>query len=568
MGWTHKSTGLVQTNLPAAWSGRNQIETVAYVQGATSGYDLNQFKPAVASFDSGDVMGTRGDQTPDWTGDLHKPHTALTDIRYRFYVIPEEIRLVNPAINTALEFILWNTWPEVQTVVASTSSDLAVIDPDLDVADVVQANEYFTTSFVILDGSADINGTMTFTFTDEIVIVPVIGSLSSTFNIVPDVPVKETWEFLTDVIQSHNGNEQRIALRNKPRVTLDFRVDILDFEQRREQYITAFRNMGFAATIPMYQHATKVTQDAAAGATKVFFDPTMTQMREGEQIVIIDPMDDSFQIGIIGTMDADGANTTGTFSDPIAKRMFVFPASPMLLADGSGITTYKITGKMNIKASNIQSQDIIRTDNVQSLTTLDGHPIMEKRLMAGTLTESFNRRREVMDNETGLSTVQLYGDLHPNVAGVKKWQINRYDGTSEDYMRLFIDTVRGGQKAWLLPTFMPDMILNSEPADGGGELNVVGSDYIDFFSSHESWQYVMLQYGSEAPTYHQTSNINVQPDGSTTLTITPGLALGVNDDITMISFLNRVRGADRIMRTHQEQTTEYSWAVTTMDQAS
>ena len=560
MSWPSIFTGPVATSLPGGWTGRLQSSITGYSQGVQS------LAPNadVLSFSAANVSGTRGDQSPPSTVNYRRPGHHLYDYRWRFWAVPDyTLRLVNPSVGADLPFVLWNTWPQNETLASVVVSDPLILDPALEPTNIIRANEYFGTSFQILDGTNDINETMTFNFTSEGVVITVIGSLASTFNIVPDVPVREDWEFLTDIIRSHNGSEQRIALRKNPRLSTQFRVDILDFKDRRDQYITTFRNMGLSATVPLYQHATKVTQATGPGSSKVYFDPNRTQMQVGQQIVVIDPRTDAFQLGLVASIDADGANISGSFADSIDERWFVFPGAAFLLKNDSGISTYKLTGKLNIQGEGIGSVSLIRQGNTATLTTLNGLPIMERRIKAGHLSELFDRRREVIDNETGLPDIKRYSETYSDVGGVKKWEINRYDGAAEDYMRKFIDTARGAQKSWLLPTWMPDLILAATPADGAAQLLVQSTNYVDFFHIPEPWNYLMIQYNDGSPiTYHEVTNAQIV-DGNTEITINPALALGDNEAIDMISFLNRVRGEDRITRTHYEQMTEYSWSVRT-----
>lgn len=81
-----------------------------------------------------------------------------------------------------------------------------------------------------------------------------------------ETPIKETLEFLTDVLPSHNGKEKRIQLRSKPRQTFGYKVPTQAW-----QMASSF-NTGYAAirdrwAVPVWtesQYVGSVIQDASA----------------------------------------------------------------------------------------------------------------------------------------------------------------------------------------------------------------------------------------------------------------------------------------------------------------
>jgi len=562
MSWPSIFPGPITTELPGGWPDVRQSNTVNYVQGITRGAGPDVF----SAFGSSNVGGVRGDRSPPYSGQIHLAASPTTDMRYRFYVVPVEIKLVNPPLNTDLVYELWNTFPENQTLNSIAISD-PIITSDLQPPDTINAGVLFPAVYQIGSTNTDIDATITLTFDDEIVVVPLFGSIASTFTLIPDVPVTEDWQFLTEVIRAFDDTEQRIALRKNPRRSISFDVEVIDFRQRREQYITLFRNMGLAATVPQFMHGTRLTQDSPINTNQVFFDPELTQVQSGQPIVFLDPLTEVFEIGNVTVVNSDGATLAGNLSQSLDTNFVVFPAISYLLEMGSGITTQQVTGRMKVTGDSLSFPPLERDNAVVTIQEIGGLPIMDKRFIRNGLQENFSRRVEALDNETGLIKVEQFADPHSVVEGPKSWAFNRYDRTSEDYFRAFINRVRGAQKAFFLPTWMPDFELNAVPALGASQINVTNQDYETFFSQFPTWQYIMLQYKTLEPTFHQVTATEGELDGSLTLTISPSLAPGDENalNITMISFLNRVRGDDRIRRSHDITRTQYTWNTRTVD---
>jgi hypothetical protein len=107
---------------------------------------------------------------------------------------------------------------------------------------------------VAVQGQAEINGTITVNFTGFAGLVTTITGLRLiTFSFEPNwrEPVIESLEWLTDVLTSHSGKEQRIALRTNPRraikylYTLDYQNKVSNFES----YLWGWQHRVFAVPV-------------------------------------------------------------------------------------------------------------------------------------------------------------------------------------------------------------------------------------------------------------------------------------------------------------------------------
>lgn len=495
--------------------------------------------------------------------------TQYTDYRFRFWAIPEELRLSSPTINTDIPFLIWNTHPEQQALTSLTVSGSNVLSFDVSLNDVFRDHELATINMQIGPGEPNIDALVSFSFTDGIVALPVIATVSETFNLVPDVPVQETWEYLTDIITNHNGQEQRIALRKNPRRSMQFRVDILDLEDRQKQYTLLFKNFGLQAIIPAYHHATQITQTTPIGGSKLFFDPELTQMRVGESIVAINPETEDANIASVTALEPDGAIIGSTVGEEITPAWYVYPAHAMILRDGSGIEMQQVSGKMNIRADGFSSPSVPRPDAIVLIQQLDGINIMDRRPLISA-DENFSYRLERLDFETGVIDLQRLGDPHPRIEGARRWKVSRYDTKTrdEDFFREFIDDCRGAHKAWLLPTWFPDLTYNSGASELSGVIAVNELNYADLFHKHETWQRIMIEYDNDLPpSFHNVQSATVNAEGTVTnLSLNPVL----DDDprvsqIKTISFLLKVRGSDTIRRAHYALDTFYTWSFKTVD---
>lgn len=90
----------------------------------------------------------------------------------------------------------------------------------------------------------------------------------------------------TDILAAHDQTEQRRALRIKPRRTHRFSVTALD--AREAQFLASFLYAGpdLELAVPFWPHATRLTADAAQGATTLALDTTDRDFYAGQSALL------------------------------------------------------------------------------------------------------------------------------------------------------------------------------------------------------------------------------------------------------------------------------------------
>ena len=72
-----------------------------------------------------------------------------------------------------------------------------------------------------------------------------------------------TIQYLTEVIESFDGTEQRIALRDQPRVSLTYQY-LLD-DSSLAEFDIKYGNFGGKLIVPMWAHASELTKEVSVG---------------------------------------------------------------------------------------------------------------------------------------------------------------------------------------------------------------------------------------------------------------------------------------------------------------
>jgi hypothetical protein len=361
--------------------------------------------------------------------------------------------------------------------------------------------------------------------------------------VVPEVPVKETWQYSTVVNIAERGKEQRSCLRAAPRVNMTFNALIMDESERRDVYQMLFKFISRVFNYPLYSHGTKLDAAALAGDTKLYFDPATTDMRAGEAIALIDPVTMRTTLGTIVTVDSDGATTEALPVD-VPRHWYVAPAPVFRASTNVGFNMGAIGGDFTLSMLGAQSRAVLRPGQSSGLlTTIDGMLLLDKRPLADDdVDEGFDQNVEWLDNGIAPPEPRTNWET-PFISGERSFLVHRPSGM--DYWRAVADNLRGRWKPFLMPTFRNDLPLYETPALSATEIKTSNVQFFDFWRS-KAWRYIRIQ-SSAGVIYRKINEVVDSYDADGTplymtlkLSASIGAGAGANENM-MISFCNTCR---------------------------
>jgi hypothetical protein len=135
-----------------------------------------------------------------------------------------------------------------------------------------------------------------------------------------------------------------------------------------------------------------------------------------------------------------------------------------------------------------------------------------------------------------------------------------------DYFRLFLETMRGKQKSFYIPSYRQDLSLNSVPADSAGILDIKGLRYSGFYFDNPAFKQLAIFTASGV---HYTVVSSVTPDVNLNdqVQLATPLPTGAGwTQISAISFLMLSRlASDEIALTHQSLDTFITLPIKSVD---
>lgn len=490
---------------------------------------------------------------------------------YQIWVIPSVLVAQNPRINVPIPFNIWNAYPFTNEVVSIVGTDDTGLELSFLPGDPWRAIEFKEVTITILPSAPiQIEASYLFNFEAGVGRFRFEAVIADFVQMRPDPPVTEVWDWLTDVIVAYDGSEQRIALRKSPRRSTSYEIGLENEDDRRKQYNRWLKNLATRLVFPYYQYSSRITQTSLIGDVNVYFDTTITDVRAGGYIVVLNEETETGALVKILTVFDTYIVSDSPLQFNITKGSIAAPAYSSRISNNTGYDWFQVHGRLKVEAQVLDIQaSFSRPGSVAVIETLNGLPILTERPIAtgGPSSDRFDIDYEVIDSQTGLLDIKASW-LHPYVDMTRRFAVRRHaEPIKMDYWRDFLDTIRGRWKAFYFPTWLDDLPVIENPTVSGNTLRVYSNDYVASYFPYETYKQVQIELRDGRFLYRTVLTAVSDVPGENTLSLTPAFGDNPEDvDIVRVGFLNLARlGLDRVSLMHSHQRTEIELNIRTTD---
>jgi len=385
------------------------------------------------------------------------------DYYLRIHCTPLGINLGTIATTQERQFFIWNAYPynpvNLYEILISDQSGI-IIEGQSTPYEFSPLQELTYDLTVDYIGTPVIYSEILFDFSDYPDPLPLIltGDRIIKFDVVPEVPVIETWEWLTDIIDSDDGSEQRISILGEvPRIEQNINVIFENQTELRSFYTNLLICKGFL-WVPEFQYATRVTSESSVGELNIYFDNSKIDVRELEYILIKTPT--GSEVIKIETIESFGCTTIPLIFD-IPLGSFVIPGSAVSIEDNSYLERFATNevGKTTLNCKLLrQRESLARAGSSFTFDTFLDTIVLDDRSLADDLLKDvlFAGLKSV-DNQTGLESLISRWD-YSRTGTDKSFKFNRVSNYEKlDYWKLFFAHCRGQCKKFWVPTYREDL---------------------------------------------------------------------------------------------------------------
>lgn len=366
-------------------------------------------------------------------------------------------------------------------------------------------------------------------------------------RLAPD-SIRQAIRYRTDVIAAWSGLESRISLATIPRESLQLAA-LLDDGDLREVRAQLFAAPAATVRLPLRAEDAPALADIT-GVT-LTIDTTLADWPAiGGAVLVENLAGQAYTGNVVNVTGYPGAATVVTLdvappsgqSYPAGSR--VAPLVTVYLADGAGGARLAVAaGRLQLAGTVQPPRTVIGTG--ATLTTFDGLTVMDRRLNAEHPAAEQNLGRLQAFDAGGAMYTRTPVD-HPEI---RRSHVVMVRGKAErQWLRLFLQAVRGRQVAWLLPTWKPDLVLVSQPLAAATTVLIdsTEADYLASWWPSSAHRRLQLEHADGSVTYVTVGGAVDNGNGTQTLTVSSVGAM--LSPITTVSLLELVRlEADEIV---------------------
>ena len=459
----------------------------------------------------------------------YKSLSFLDDYYYRIHIVPSRIDAGILVTDSVREVLIWNAHFTAKSYTGFTGTGTAGINvnPPVSIGFNFNPLRYEIFEFTLTtQGPPIVDATYVWLIGGETRRLKIDGNRVVPFVFEPDWRdgVSETLSFLTDVIESVDGSEQRISLRSKPRRQFEYRYSVNGREWLRLQNaLLGWHRYNFA--LPVWTDGSRLTADASIGSSSISLDTTSRGFVEGGQAILFGSHDNFEVVEVDTVLTSSLALVRPTVKAwPATTRVY-----PMVTAHmPTTVPATKLTDNV-VQGSALFDADPVMTDPrlpvVAAATTYNGHEVI-------TLAPNWNGGLEY-------ASVQKFGDVD-NATGAREFFVTQgfarlqrghrwlLDGKAEiDTFRALAKRLNGRQVSVYLPTFSDDMRLLGSASAGGTSITADCPDFAKLVGTNPAYGHVMIERTDGNRSFHAVQAAVENVDGSQTVGLSPALPVTI-----------------------------------------
>lgn len=403
--------------------------------------------------------------------------------------------------------------------------------------------DYGVTVNVSTNGPASVDSTLDFEFDggSTVISVPITLQRLVLFPVVPELPYRETLSFLTDIIRSDDGSEQRIALRKNPRQLFEWNValDTGTFDQSRVNTLL-FDWQGRVWGVPIWHEEAKLTADASLGSTVFTVDSTASaDYRVGSLFLIYSDSQTFDVLEVASTTATTITSATASGSAHLANAR-VCPLRTGVMEANVASSRFRSLDQtlrvlFRIKDNDANLADVSAYNSYNSKVLLDVCNVARSE----TVPESFITNLALIDNATG----QVFQD--PIWSRGKRGSsitLSAHTKAEVWQVRQLMHALRGRQVSFYLPTYAKDLLPDNDLTSGSPDLDIVNVGFVQFAQNRQPKDRLWIRLVDGTTYTRQIVATATTSPTRETLTLDANWPSNISQgDIERISFLEEVR---------------------------
>ncbi len=360
----------------------------------------------------------------------------------------------------------------------------------------------------------------------------------------PSMPTEESYEWVTDILEAHLGNEQRLKIRKFPRQKFEWVVHVSSNSHFAKLKSMLFGNFENRFIIPVWTEAQRIDSSFISGSTSLNVDTKHYDFQNSQYISLWE--DETFNEFV---EIQDVSDNTITLKTPLiysySSLSFIMPAKRAYLEQTNTFDIYSHVKEINlfwrvefnkgIEALELETQ-YKDYDVLADPFDIDGNSITKE------IRQSLNK----IDYQIGSIEVfsrmdwhrQSIQNVHFDLVGREKiWNFKRW-----------LHNISGRLNSFWIPNFEHDI----QVIEYGTTLIIENIFYYRYLQDNPMFQNIICYKYDGSVEIRKITGCSEISNSEETITLNSGL--GDPDDIKAIYFLGLYRlDTDRVELSHEEE---------------
>ena len=529
------------------WLGRSAIHTDynLYVSADLDGFLGEQWFPFYDLQSSTSLITTLTTHFPVTA--THRPvqyiktHSYFDDYYNRIHITPSLLELGNIASEQTQAVNVWNAYlvPKTLLSIENIPDGINVAGQPPAPINLTALQELSWDVSILSDGPSSIDAFITWQFGTEQAQLRITGTRIVAFGWLVDwsKSVGETLQWLTDIMQSSSGHEQRRSLRLSPKITLD--ADLLIYDSERQYFDLAM--VGWSArtfAVPVWNQQQWLETAHSAGGLVVYCDTTYRNFRAN-------------RLAILRGQNAFD-NETIEIESVLADRLILKRPLIKSWAKGTCLSP-AVTAQLESPPQLIKRTDrMMRTHVTLNVTEAVDHPtylptqiyrsypvITETPNEKDDLTHSHERLLHILENKTGFA---LKTDTAKAAFQLYQYAWMTHRRQQQFNLRGLFYALKGSQKAVWLPTFSDDLTVKNIITANSQTLDIQWCGYSRFAKNQLGRQDIQIILKNGTTLYRRITSATEVDSATERLALNQVITSQIAPtDIFRISFISLCR---------------------------
>lgn len=389
-------------------------------------------------------------------------------------------------------------------------------------------------------GPVDIAAFHSFVFSTDTVVISFVGTRAVVLTNWPQDEVVETISYLTDILTSWAGREQRIQVRQEPRRTIKYVIwpQSPALAQRLENQVQAWRANTWS--LPLYQEAERLAVSPSDGDTTVSVDTSNMTLAVGDMVCIW-WSETATQTLPVEALTSSSITVTKPLSPPSGHAGPVY-AIPVQLARFASAPTKErqpaVQDKYTLEFRLLDDRDIGSGLSLPQYLDLDVFVYPTRLLQAATQPVTFTRVVSEVDYSTGKVFFSSPSDFTAQQVQV---DIVAIDRAAAFTARQFVARCNGRRVPFWYPNY--DTNMTTTQTIGASDTTILVEDCgFSILSGHQTRTHLFIEITSGTQFFRQVTSIARSETGIEVLVLSDALGVEISKaQIKTLCFLNLVR---------------------------